>query len=50
MPNTKPKRKDPGAVRLGRRGGLAAAKRRSAAERSQAARVAALARWRNKNA
>jgi len=38
-------RKDPAAVALGRKGGKARAKRLTARERSEAARLAAVARW-----
>jgi hypothetical protein len=40
---------DPAAMALGRRGGKATAKARTAKERSEAARRAVLARWRGKN-
>ena len=45
QPNTLAREKDPGAVRLGRLGGLATGQRRTAEERQQAARRAALHRW-----
>jgi hypothetical protein len=38
-------KKDPAAVQLGRKGGKAAAKNRSKAERAEQARKAAQARW-----
>ena len=38
-------KKDPAAVALGRKGGKATAKNRTAEERSEAARKAVLARW-----
>src|SRR5436309_1778023 len=38
-------KKDPAAVRLGRKGGQAAAKKRTAEEREEHARKAARARW-----
>ncbi len=37
--------KDPAAVRLGRKGGQARARRMTKEERSEASRKAALARW-----
>jgi hypothetical protein len=40
-----PKRKDPAAVSLGRRGGKARVRNMSPEERSEAARIAAMARW-----
>jgi hypothetical protein len=50
----KPKRKNPAAVALGRRGGLKGGKARaeslSAAERSEIAKRAAAARWKDKPA
>jgi len=41
-------KKDPGAVRLGRRGGKATAKKRTPEERAEAARKAVLARWKKR--
>ncbi len=38
-------RKDPAAVKLGRKGGTATAKNRTPQERSEAARKAITARW-----
>jgi hypothetical protein len=38
-------KKDPAAVKLGRRGGKAAARNRTAREREEQARKAANARW-----
>lgn len=43
---TKKKRKNPAAVALGRRGGLARRHKMTAEQRSAIARKAALARWR----
>lgn len=43
------KKKSPAAVALGRRGGLARAKRLSKAKQSQIGRKAAHARWRKKS-
>jgi hypothetical protein len=41
-------KKDPAAVRLGRKGGQAAAKKRTAEERKEHARKAAKVRWAKK--
>lgn len=41
------KRKDPGAVRLGKLGGKIANRLRTPKERSEYARIAAMARWKN---
>jgi hypothetical protein len=45
MKRGKPKPKDPGAVRLGRKGGLARLRTMSPEQRSEIARQAANARW-----
>jgi len=47
---TKRRRKDPGAVKLGRKGGNARVKSMTAAERSEAARKAVTVRWKKAKA
>jgi len=43
-------KKDPAAVRLGRKGGKATAKKLTAKERTESARKAVLARWAKRKA